>query len=224
MPRIRTYVGIHTVLALIFGLSASAQISGGVIRGEFWADLEPVSKVGDLWPVPPEEALRRIRSEAAWAVSGLVYGFEFEYSPFDSARAIEERFELRSLGSIDPDALSLTGGTRSYYELRSYVEYRPNDEEAKLLGTYLRDPWKASQGIGRADILGGVEARSKSYHEALREAVRAHLRGMTPNKPREVKGRVAFERIPNLSLIDGYYVVQARVRVMTLEILPYAAY
>jgi hypothetical protein len=196
------------------------------VRGEFWAELEPVSKVGDLWPVPPEEALQRIRAEAAWAFSGLVYGFEFSYTPYDSVRSLAERFELKSLGSIDPQTLSLAGESRlsPYYELRSYVEYRMSEEEAKLVGSYLHDPWKSSHGIGKADILGGVEARSKAYTEALREAVRSYLRSMTPNKPREVKGRVAFERVPSLALIDGCYVVQARVRVMIVEIIPYAIY
>lgn len=219
-------LALAAAFVLAQGIPASAQISGGVLRGEFWADLEPVSKAGDPWPVPPEEAGRRILAEAAWAFSGVVYGFEFSYTPYDSARGLKERFELRSLGSIAPESLSPAGAARpkSSYELRAYIEYGADEAQRKLMGSYLLDPWKGSQGIGRADILGGVEARATAYSEALREAVRSYLRDITPNKPRLVRGRVAFERLPTLSLVGGYYVVQARVRVMTLESLPYAAY
>ncbi len=208
------------------GLSAPAQISGVVLRGEFWADLEPVSKAGEIWPVPPAEAGKRILAEAAWVFSALVYGFEYSYTPYDSARGLKERFELSSLGSIAPEELSPAGAarTKSSYELRAFVDYRVDEAQAKLMASYLLDPWKGSQGIGRADILGGVEARAAAYSDALREAVRAYLRDVTPNKPRLVRGRVAFERMPSLSLVGGYYLVQARVRVMTLETLPYAAY
>jgi len=164
--------------------------------------------------------------EAAWAFSGIVYGFEYSYTPYDKTRGIEERFEIASLGAIAPHSLTLVGGSRvrSDYETRSYVEYRPDLSQAELMGTYLREPWKGSQGVGRADILRGVGGRAEAYRDALRAAVRSFLQGLEPNKPRLAKGRVAFERPPSLSLVDGYYVVQARVRVMSLEVLPYAAY
>ena len=197
-----------------------------MLRGEFWADLEPVAKAGDPWPVPPEEAGRRLLAEAAWAFSGTVYGFEFSYTPYDKARGLEERFELESLGSIGPESLTPAGAARSKsgYELRAFVEFRPDEAQARLMGSYLLDPWKGAQGLGKADILGGVEARATAYREALREAARAYLRDIVPNKPRLVRGRIAFERLPPLSLVDGYYVVRARARIMPLEVIPYSAY
>jgi hypothetical protein len=213
-------------LALALQPTASAQAPGAALRAEFWADREPVSKEGDPWPVTPEIARQRILDEAAWAFSGVVYGFEYSYTPYDKTRGLEERFELSALGSIGPESLTLKGGAkaRSDYEIRTYVEYAPDEPQADLMETYKREPWKSSQGIGRADVLRGVDGRGEAYRDALRAAVRAFLQGLEPNKPRLAKGRVAFERPPSLSVADGYYVVQARVRVMSTEVIPYALY
>jgi hypothetical protein len=211
---------------LILPSLALAQASAPALRGEFWADREPVSKEGDPWPVTPEIARQRILDEAAWVYSGLVYGFGYSYTPYDKARGLEERFAVEGLGSIAADSLRLAGGARapSDYEIRCFVEYRPDESQAALMESYRLDPWKSSQGIGKADILRGVAGRDEAYRDALRAAVRSFLQGLEPNKPRLAKGRVAFERPPSLSVIDGYYVVQARVRVMSTEVLPYGAY
>jgi hypothetical protein len=213
-------------LALVIPSPASAQVPGSTLRSEFWADREPVSKEGDPWPVTPEVARQRILDEAAWVYSGVVYGFDYAYTPYDKARALEERFELAPLGSIGPQSLALTGGAkaRSDYDIRVYVEYVPDEAQAKLMDSYRTDPWKGSQGIGKADILRGVPGRDEAYRDALRAAVRAYLQALEPNKPRLAKGRVAFERPPSLIVSDGYYVVQARVRVMHTEVIPYAMY
>jgi hypothetical protein len=213
------------VLALALG-SASAQVPGAVLRAEFWADREPVSNAGDPWPVTPEIARQRILDEAAWVYSGAVYGFDYTYTPYDKARGLEERFALAALGSIRPESLTLKPGAKalSDYDIRVYVEYGPDESQAALMESYRRDPWKGSQGIGKADILRGIAGRDEAYRDALRAAVRAYLQGLEPNKPREAAGRVVFERIPTLNVSGGYYVVQARVRVMSREILPYLLY
>jgi hypothetical protein len=216
------------VLASALGRApaASAQVPGATLRAEFWADREPVSNAGDPWPITPEIARQRILDEAAWVYSGVVYGFDYEYTPYDKARGLEERFSLEALGSIRPEALTLKPGAkaRSDYDIRVYVEFVPDEGQASLMESYRRDPWKGSQGIGKADILRGIAGRDEAYRDALRAAVRAYLQGLEPNKPREARGQVAFERIPTLNVSGGYYVVQARVRVASREVLPYLMY
>jgi len=232
--------GLHrnlvlAVFAWIFAVLVSplaAQNSGytgpdtSLLRAEFWADLEPVSGVGDEWPVSDATARSRILEEAAWAYSGLIWGFDFEYEPYDKARSIAERFVLTPLGSLKPEALSFAAGSRKVAsdQLWSFVEYRPHAALVELMESYMKDPWKGSQGIGKADMNLGIKGRRAAYEDALRLAVRALLQDLEPNKPRLVRGRVAFERVPTMALMGGYYTSQVRARVMVLEILQYKVY
>jgi hypothetical protein len=207
---------------------AAAQAASGkeLLRAEFWTDLEPVAGVGEEWPVSAETARARILDEAAWVYGGMIWGFEFRYTPFDKTRAIPESFEIEPIGSLAPEALSFAAGSRasSSDELRSFVEYKPGGPLASLMGSYARDPWKGSQGIGKADMNLGQKGRRAAYEDGLRAAVRSFLQGLEPNKPRLVRGRVVFDRPPSMAILGGYYTAQLRARVMVIDVLPYKVY
>jgi hypothetical protein len=205
---------------------AGAQEGAALLRAEFWSDLRPVAGVGDEWPVSAETARSRMLEEAAWVYGGVVWGFSFEYTPSDKARAIAERFSLESLGAPPPGALAFAPGARKGErdESRSIIEYRPPAALSDQMASYAVGPWKSAQGVGKADMILGVKGRRAAYEDALRAALRSCLQGLEPNKPRLVRGRLVFERPPSLALIDGSYTSQARVRVMVVESLPYKVY
>jgi len=218
-------IALAAAAALAPGLSAQDQ-GGAVLRAEFWIDLYPVSAVGDPWPVDLDEGARRLLEEATWVFGGMVWGFEYRYEPYDKARGIAERFDLKPLGAVaagDP-RLAPEKARGNSGELRAYVEYRLSAAESALLDSYSREPWVRSQGAGRAELIRGWPGRREACEEALREAVRAHLRSIEPNKPRRSTGRVVFEKPPRLAIRDGAYLAQARARVEVLELLPYVVY
>jgi hypothetical protein len=225
--KIRVLASLLVCLALVAPQRAAlAQEGAGLLRSEFWADREPVAGVGEEWPVSIAEARRRILAEAAWVYGGMVWGFEFRYTPYDKARALAERFELEPLGALAPDALNFAQGAQasSEGEFRSIVEYRPDSSLVSLMESYAADPWKGSQGIGKADMNLGIKARRAAYEDALRTAVRSYVQSLEPNKPRLARGRLVLERPPTMSLTGGYYTSQARIRVMLIEVLPYRIY
>jgi hypothetical protein len=201
-----------------------ARASSGLLRAEFWTEAEPVPAVGDEWPVSADTARGRLLDEAAWVFGGMVWGFDFRYSPYDKTRGIEERFDLEPIHSLDAALLEAgkpSSGDGSY---RDYVSFQVDPSLASLVASYGRQPWSDSQGIGRADIGGGVKARRQAYVDALRLAVRAYLQGLEPNKPRLVRGRVVLGAVPSLAVIEGFYTAQVRARVMVIEAVPYAVY
>jgi hypothetical protein len=205
---------------------AAGQTDAGLLRAEFWADLEPVAKPGEEWPVPSALAARRLLEEAAWTFAGMIWGFEFEYRPLDRARGIEERFVARPLGAIAFGDSRLTPGpaSTSLTTMRAFVEYRPSEADRSAIESYRLEPWKPVQGMGKADYMLGVGARRLAYEDALRSALREHFRSLEPNKPRLVRGRAVFERPPGILLREGYYTVSLRARAELLEILPFAVY
>jgi hypothetical protein len=220
------FFGFALVFFALTAAPAGAQASIAekeLLRAEFWADLEPVAKVGEEWPVSAETARARIREEAAWVFGGMIWGFEFSYTPYDKTRSIPERFEILPIGSLPPDSLSFAAGARrsSMNELRSYVEYRPEVALVELMAGYAHDPWKGCQGIGKADMNLGLKGRRAAYEDGLRAALRSLLQGLEPNKPRLVRGRVILDRPPSMSIQGGYYTAQLRARAMIIEVLPY---
>jgi hypothetical protein len=214
------------LLALALAPACAQSAGKTLLRAEFWADLKPVAGVGDEWPVSEETARKRMLEEAAWVYSGMIWGFDFEYTPSDKTRAVAERFVLKPLGAIAPEALAFAPGAQRRYddETRSFVEYLPDAASLELMSDYGHDPWKGAQGVGKADLQLGIKGRRAAYEDALRLAVRGYLQSIEANKPRLVRGRVAFERPPTLALVDGFYTSQARARVMVLEILRYKLY
>jgi hypothetical protein len=197
-----------------------------LLRSEFWSDIQPVPGVGEEWPVGPEEGRARILAEAAWVFSGMIWGFEFSYTPFDKTRALEERFDLSPIQSLRPEELYLAPGARENLDDArfSFVEYRPEASLVSLMDAYSGDPWKGSQGVGKADMILGIKGRRAAYVDGLRAAVRSLLQGLEPNKPRLVRGRAVFDRPPTMAIIGGAYTSQVRARVMVVELIPYKVY
>jgi hypothetical protein len=197
-----------------------------LLRAEFWADLEPVAGVGDEWPVSPATARARILEEAAWVFGGMIWGFEFSYTPYDKARALEERFDIAPIQSLAAEAPKGAPGARASdgYALYLFAEYRPDPDLVSLMEAYAKGPWRGAQGIGKADMNRGVKGRREAYVDGLRAAVRALLQGLEPNKPRLARGRVVFDRPPSLAIVGGFYTAQVRARVMVIESIPYRVY
>ncbi len=212
----------------------AAQSDKGLLRSEFWADLEPVAGVGEEWPVGPDEARRRILDEASWVFGGMIWGFEFTYTPYDKTRALDERFDIAPIRTLASDTPRLMPGFPSSSttpelgvnppRLCLFVEYRPGADLVSLMESYASDPWRGAQGVGKADMNLGVKGRRAAYQDGLRTAVRSYLQGIEPNKPRLVKGRVVFDRPPTMAIIGGLYTCQVRARVMVIEMVPYKIY
>ena len=197
-----------------------------LLRSEFWADVEPVPAVGDVWPVTPELARSRILEEAAWVFGGIVWGFEFSYTPYDRTRAIAERFDITPITTLPADAPRLAPGARAStaQEYRSFAEFRPDTALITLMDGYQSGAWKNAQGIGRADMNLGVKGRREALKDSLRSALRSLLQGLEPNKPRLARGRVVFDTPPSLAIIGGYYTAHFRVRAIVIEVIPYTLY
>lgn len=214
-------------LAIALGLLAAGGASGEpLLRGDFWAELEPVPQEGEPWPLPMEVAAERLVEEAAYVFSGMVSGFEFAYTPLDRARGLEESFALRPVGVLSRGDPRLRPGKARIEagRLVGPVEFVADPSDALELEGYGREPWKSAQGRGYAELVLGWKGRRAAYEEAAREAARSLLRLLEPNKPRLVRGRLVFAAPPRVAIVDGRYAVTARCRVEVTEVLSYGAY
>lgn len=229
----------------LFGMASPAgfaQDRDVVLRAEFPADLAPPPSVaafsGVVEPqyvarVPDAEAAAIILEEARWTFAGMVWGFDYSYTPSDKARAIEERFDIepRSPESIAAMRLHAASARLAGTTLLVTVEFYPETPARAELAS-----WKtvsaAAQGLGSAPMLsaaaagsmGQVLARRDATTAAIREALRAYLRTVTHNKPREVRGSFSFCAPPRIVVRDGSWVASVRLYTRVDEILSYGAY
>lgn len=210
--------------ALAAALPPAATAQPGSLRAEFWIDAGGLPKDG----APPtiEGSLALLGEEATYVLSGCLYGFSFEWTPSDLARGIAESFTMRPLATIgqgDP-LLAPEPARRSGDLVSRYVSYAPDEAQRSTMDSFLRAPWRSSSGMGAGTYLQGLAGRIAAYEDAGKEAVRGLLRSYEPNKPRRVRGRLAFEGVPTIGVMQGKYLVQGRFRVAVDEVLGYGLY
>ncbi|HAE21455.1 MAG TPA: hypothetical protein DCG47_03905 [Spirochaetaceae bacterium] len=238
-------------LLIVTAFPGSAQDRDIVLRGEFPVDLETPPTIapfsGLIDPayrpaLPDGEAARALLEEARWVFGAMVWGFDYVYTPSDRARSIADLFEIKPRSE-------LAWGSSSFRVLstrlegtvvHALVEWNPGAGERSEYQS-----WRGARftsGQGRASVKlsseparllragdGGplplyVAQRREAMTEAAKEALRAYLRGIEYNKPREVRGSFAFADQPRLVLRAGAWVATVRILISVDEVLGYGAY
>ena len=208
------------LLALLGLGSAAMPVPPPDLRAEFWTDLDGIPRDGEEYPISDAEAARRILDEAAWVFSGMVDGFDFEWTPANTGRKIDESFTLLPLGSIQRGDPRLVPGAARHGpdRMSAWVEFQPDESDARSLESSRGAGWKSSQGMGGVDRMRGYVGRRESYIAAIKSGIENYLRSVEPSRPRVARGRVAIGAPPTLAIVGGEYRVQARLRIQFAEI------
>ncbi|MDR0550449.1 MAG: hypothetical protein LBG72_00350 [Spirochaetaceae bacterium] len=210
---------------------ASAQ---GILRGEVRIDIEPVYAlgIGQTSPLTEREMEAWALEETALCYAGMIYGWEFVYEPGETARNISENISLTPLGKIQfgdtrlkVDAAKKIDG---YFSL--WTDYRLNESQNLRVSNWNRASSGEMQSSGFGALTGKTGEMERGHlkdgalEDAARKAVRARLRGIIPNRPRRVRGRIALAAFPIYGINAGLRTVNARFRFTTEEIEPYMAW
>ena len=171
----------------------------------------------------PVSQMRRI---APFIISGMVYGWNFVYVPYDKARGVEEYLEVTEIVSSDviKGGIKYTSPWISDNNLNCWVEYVRTDSQVQ---TY--NLWKSIQnpvigGIGYASVEKGFEGIEEAAREALKDAVRSYYRKVIKNKPKEITGSVLIRDFPTLGITSGRYVINLDFFLECGRIVEYSVY
>lgn len=174
-------------------------------------------------PISPRDDLERL---AAFVLSGLVYGWSFEYTPADPSRGVAAYFSLEPLGEIAP---SSEGFSLSYIEtrgMRLYCRAEAAFDEAALnsaryWNSVVFRPGKG-RGLGeRKDEAAGIFA---AYEGAIRSAIHESARLQVKNRPKEIRGEIKFKEEPRVFAASGRFVADAEFLINIKEIVPYTVF
>ena len=196
------------------------------LTGEFWVELDPAIKEDQSYPLTSQEAAEILLDEARFVFSGMIYGFEFEYTPYDQTRGVEEIFNLDPIAEIpwgDP-ALTVVQMRVSNNRRFALIRYAPKDHQIRWLQAWESNINPKATGLGKADLFKGVDEKRNAFREAIKEAVRGYLRQRILNKPKEIRGELVLADVPYVIIDAGTYLAKTEVRLRIDEVIPYRQY
>ncbi len=254
MPIFMVMRNKNVIILLVFALlslfslnSANKTINAAqdyFIQGIFTADIfsppspEGFTELGDPAWTPlytAQELAEAVFTEASWVFSGIIWGFTFEYTPYDKTRKVAESFQLTPRGAIKRGSsglrileTNLDGGTLVVNAL-----YYPTASELSELLAWKQASYKIAQGrayspafppIIAMQAQERVQARITAMGEAVKEAVREYARGITYNKPRIIRGICSLAEQPKIIIASGQYLAQVKIYLHISEIISYGTY
>lgn len=213
------------VFAGILIASANVVWADDLLVGEFNAETHPL--IRDT-PEPPsrQQIVTNLLREAQFAFSGMIYGFNFVYTPSDPVRQVKEVFDLKPIAEIpwgDPRLSVLS--TRSTAGLFfAQITYRPADFQVFRLQGWRSNSNAHAAGSGGASYLLGTIGRETAVNAAIKNAIREYVRAREYNRPREIRGSLALLDPPRIGVQRGEYVADVRIALDIRAILPYTVF
>lgn len=170
--------------------------------------------------------ISHLRQSIPYILEGILYGWNFTYTPSDKLRGVEEFFDFQPINTVkigDP-CISFSGYKVDESFFSCWISYDRTDEMMLY-----RKHWQSIyhpqiRGTGTASIYDGEEGFKASYAEAAKNALRSYARGIVKNKPKEITGKVLLSEAPLMSIRNGKYVVQLEFLLEIDEILPYSSF
>lgn len=198
------------------------------IRIPLWADLDAypgsaeAQKGTDLYDFPSS----RIRQIAPFLISGMVYGWEFVYTPSDKARNVEEYFELKEIQPLTPEVEKITYAYPWVEDnkLNCWCEYTRTESQIQnyYLWNSIQHPVIHGRGEGKLEL--GFDGIRDASEDALKNAVREYFRKIVKNKPKEIRGSVLVRDIPTIGIKSGHYIINLDFFLECDRILEYKTY
>lgn len=173
--------------------------------------------------MPPKKALTELSS---FLLSGLVFGWDFEYSPYDKRRNVAEHFEIKAKHEIavNDKALSISDLLPAYPFLYAYAEYTASDLLAKRQQTWKSISYKTVKGFGQGERSDEISGIYNAYINATKDAVRRYARTVTKNKPKELRGQLLIRDNPRLFMTSGRFNASIEMYIYISEIIPYEVF
>ena len=224
-------------LSLIFAFQLFAQTPSVVrnIRLPLWAELDAYP---GLVPVDSEDKdenrdwsqfdfpIKQMHKIAPFIISGMVYGWNFVYVPYDKARGVEEYLEVTEVVSSDVIRGGITYGSPWLTEntFNCWAEYTRTDSQVQNYNLWASIKNPVISGIGYASVEKGFEGIEDAAKESLKEAIRSYYRNIIKNKPKEITGAVLIRKFPTLGIDAGRYVINLDFFLECGKIIEYSVY
>ena len=197
------------------------------VRFSLWASTEIYPGVEE----PQKDSLalpvKKIKQVSPFILSGMVYGWKFEYVPYDKARGVQEFFEFTPIRELNEAELASINYAKPWIEnsiLNCWVEFRRSDTQIHIFKGWESVLHPRIQGEGYAPLSEGFDGLKKACDEALKMAVRNYERKWIKTKPKEITGSVFMYEPPKIGVDAGRYKVTLDFFMQTDKIIEYRTF
>ncbi len=193
-----------------------------------WCELEPMAEDTGGSPLSREEARKRLLEEARFLISGMIYGMEFTYTPYDKSRHVAEFMELKPVAEIPwGDAnLRIVSAEERNRRLFARLRYQLLDFQEARRKAWQSNTIPESTGDGEASLFihSGLPGKKLALQEAAKNAIRSYLRPRIFNKPREINGTFLIWEAPSTISKSGQYLTRVKIKLNIEEVRPYGLF
>ena len=157
--------------------------------------------------------IAQIKEIVPFLMEGLVYGWNFVYTPSDKTRAVEEYMEVTPVretkSKAGPSTFDITYSSVWIENNRfnCWVDYTRTVHEIQTYNLWASIQNPTIQGRGYGDLEAGFDGIKQAAQEALKNAIRDYYRNTIKNKPKEITGRVLLRKTPLIGIDSGRYVI-----------------
>ncbi len=198
-----------------------------MVRFALWASTDAYPGIETAGKTELDLPAKKIGELAPFILAGMVYGWKFEYVPYDKARGVQEFFEFTPIQELNAEEIKSINYTKPWIEdsvLNCWVEYRRTDNQIHSYRGWQSVLHPKIRGEGYAKISEGFDGIQKACAEALKLAVRNYERKWIKTKPKEISGIVFMREPPKIGVDAGRYKVSLDFFMETDKIIEYKTF
>lgn len=171
-------------------------------------------------------AKERMRTLGTFLVGGMIYGWNFSYTPSDKLRGISEYMEFSDAEPKEKfeNGIRYKGLLVRDGKVYSWLEFKKTEAMIQNYFFWSSIVHDKIHGMGYGKISDGFQGIEDAVRDAIKNAVRAHFRTKIKNKPKEITGRVLLLAPPLIGISSGRYKVQLDFFLETDRITPYTQF
>ena len=232
MERRLSQVRKSLFFSLIFLTSLLAAQTPSVVRNiriPLWAEIDAYPELEDAQNLEAEEysyPIKSLKELAPFIITGMVYGWNFVYTPSDKLRNVEEYLEITEIFPSEnlKNEITYDSPWLENSRLNCWCLYQRNDVQVQnyYLWSSIQNP--VIHGRGKGNLEDGFEGIRNAAYDALKNAVRSHYRNVIKNKPKQITGSVLISSSPTLGIDAGKYVINLDFFLEYDKIIQYKVY
>jgi len=157
---------------------------------------------------PYSYSTNRIKELGTFLITGMVYGWEFVYTPSDKARNVEEFFELKPISELSSsDIITYSDPFFEDNRINVWCDFVRNDYHIQNYNLWASIQNPVVHGKGKGPINKGFDGIIEAANMSVKEGVRQHFRAEIKNKPKEICGKILIKNQPVIGVVEGQYVI-----------------
>ncbi|MBR1640096.1 MAG: hypothetical protein IJ688_11985 [Treponema sp.] len=170
--------------------------------------------------------IRSLKETAPYIIGGMVYGWEFYYTPSDKQRNVEEILEVTEIVSAEylKSGIEYSSPWIQDNYFNCWCSYRRNESQIQNYNLWASIQNPIIQGRGYGSVRDGFDGLKTAANDALKNAVRSYYRNLIKNKPKAITGKVLIRNLPQIGIDAGRYVINLDFFLECGKIVQYEVY